>query len=208
MDHTGRQVARRLVGGALALTLLGLPLACGDDDDGGDTTTTAEEAQTTEPTESSDSTEPEGDVVEVTLADYEFEGLPDEVPVGTTLRVTNASEMELHELVAMKLPDGEERPIDELLALPEEEQNAIIPQDQEPAMVLLAAPGSDEEIQAVGDGTLTEPGRYLIACFIPTGADPDEYLNAAPSPEGGPPEVEGGPPHFTQGMYAELTVTA
>ena len=208
MDHTGHRVARRFVGGALALTLLGLPLACGDDEDSGDdTSTTAEEAQTTETTESSDSTEPEGEVVEVTLSDYKFEGLPDEVPVGTTLRVTNASQMELHELVAMKLPDGEERPIDELLALPEEEQAKIIPQDQEPAMVLLAAPGSEEEIQAVGDGTLTEPGRYLIACFIPTGADPQAYLDAASSSEAGPPEVEGGPPHFTQGMYAELIVT-
>jgi uncharacterized cupredoxin-like copper-binding protein len=206
MDHTGHRVARRFVGSALALTLLGLPLACGDDD-GDETTTTAEEAQTTEPTESSDSTEPEGEVVEVTLADYEFQGLPAEVPVGTTLRVTNASDMELHELVALKLPDDEERPVDELLALPPEEQEKIVPSDQEPAMVLLAAPGSSEQIEAVGTGTFTEPGRYLVACFIPTGADPQAYLDAASSSEGGPPEVEGGPPHFTEGMYAELIVT-
>lgn len=203
MNHTDHPVARRLCGGVLALTLLGLPLACGDDDDSAGSTTTTE----TETTEAPETTAAEGDVVEVTLADFEFQGLPDEVPAGTTLRVTNASDVELHELVAMKLPDGEERPIDELLALPEEEQAKIIPMDQEPAMVLLAAPMSDEQIPAVGDGTLTEPGRYLIACFIPTGADPDAYLNAEPSPEGGPPEVEGGPPHFTHGMYAELTVT-
>ena len=75
------------------------------------------------------------------------------------------------------------------------------------AMVLLAPPGSSEQIVAVGDGSLTEPGRYLVACFIPTGADPQAYLDAASSSEGGPPEVEGGPPHFTHGMWAEVTVT-
>lgn len=76
----------------------------------------------------------------------------------------------------------------------------------EPEAVLLARPGSDETIPAVGDGTLTEPGRYVIACFIPQGADPDEYLNAAAESEGGPPDVAGGPPHFVLGMQAELRV--
>jgi hypothetical protein len=61
-------------------------------------------------------------------------------------------------------------------------------------------------IPAVGDGTLSEPGRYGVFCAIPVGADPDEYLDAAATSQGGPPEVEGGPPHFTQGMYGELTV--
>jgi hypothetical protein len=59
----------------------------------------------------------------------------------------------------------------------------------------------------VGDGTLVEPGRYAIACFIPTGADPAEYLEAAAQTEEGPPQgVAGGPPHFVQGMVAELVV--
>ena len=74
------------------------------------------------------------------------------------------------------------------------------------ATVLLAPPGSDEVITAVGNGILLEPGRYAIVCAIPTGADPQEYLTAAATSEG-PPQVAGGPPHFTQGMFAELTVT-
>ena len=60
---------------------------------------------------------------------------------------------------------------------------------------------------AVGDGTLQEPGRYLVICTIPTGADPAEYL-AAEATSNGPPDVEGGPPHFTHGMYAELDVVS
>ena len=68
-----------------------------------------------------------------------------------------------------------------------------------PATVLLAKPGGPQ-IDAVGDGTLTEPGRYLVACSIPVGADPDEILEA----EGPPPA--GGIPHFHKGMYAEVTV--
>jgi hypothetical protein len=76
--------------------------------------------------------------------------------------------------------------------------------DGEPAMVILAPPGGGDTIPAVGDGTITEPGRYAIICSIPQGADPDAYLNAPPSD--GPPQVDGGPPHFTLGMYAELEV--
>ena len=81
-------------------------------------------------------------------------------------------------------------------------------------MVLIAGPG-EEGMAVVGDGTLTEPGRYIIACAIPIGADPAEIM-APPSSDpaategsapSGPPEAEGGPPHFTAGMYGEVLVT-
>ena len=73
-------------------------------------------------------------------------------------------------------------------------------------MVLLAHQGG-EQIATVGDGTLTEPGRDLAICVIPTGADPGEYLDAAATSEG-PPQVAGGPQHVANGMYALLAVTA
>ena len=38
------------------------------------------------------------------------------------------------------------------------------------AAVLLADPGG-EQIAAIGDGVLSEPGRYLLLCAIPTGVD-------------------------------------
>jgi hypothetical protein len=186
--------------------------ACGDDDDddGGaaNEATAAGAAETTTAAATGSSGGSDGaaagdDAVVVGLVDYEFVDLPASVPAGTRLTVENRSEAELHELVALRLPDDEERSVEELLALPEEEQDAVLG-TAEPAMVLLAPPGSSEVIPAVGDGTLTEPGRYLVACAIPTGADPEAYLDAPPSD--GPPAVDGGPPHFMNGMFGEIVV--
>ena len=139
----------------------------------------------------------------VTAADYSFQNLPNEVDAGTEFKLTNSSTTELHEMVVIRIPDSETRPVAELVRLPESEQQAIFG-SAEPAMVLLAPPGGGEMIKAVGDGKLNETGRYAVVCFIPTGADPQAYLSAAQS--GGPPQVAGGPPHAVQGMYGEITV--
>ena len=143
------------------------------------------------------------DVKTVTGADYSFQNLPKEVDAGTEFRFTNASPLELHEMVVIRIPDSERRPVADLVRLPEAEQGAIFG-SAEPAMVLLAPPGGGETIKAVGDGRITEKGRYAVVCFIPTGADPQAYLNAPQT--GGPPEVAGGPPHAVQGMFGEITV--
>jgi hypothetical protein len=140
-------------------------------------------------------------VVEVTLSDFSFGDLPDEIPAGTRLDIENTSEDELHELVAVRLADGDDRSVDELVASGLDEVLAAGP----PAAVLLAAPGADQ-ITAVGDGTLPEPGRYLLLCAIPTGADVEQYLAAAATSDG-PPQVDGGPPHFLNGMVDDLVVT-
>jgi hypothetical protein len=146
---------------------------------------------------------PGDDAVEVGLVDFGFEGLPDTVPAGTRLTVDNRAEAELHELVAFRLPDDEERAVADLAGLAPGDLIAAL---GEPVTVLLATPGGDP-IPAVGDGTLAEPGRYAIMCFIPTGVEPDVYLAAAAETDQGPPQIEGaGPPHFVHGMYAELVV--
>jgi len=145
---------------------------------------------------------PGHDHVEVTAVDFDFEGLPKTIEAGTRLTLTNGAPRELHELVAFRLPDDEDRPVADLLKLPEAELSPLLGQ---PTTVLLAAPGADQ-IPAVGDGTLTEPGRYLVMCSIPTGVDPAEYLSAAAASAVQKPDVPGGPPHFTSGMFAELTV--
>lgn len=142
------------------------------------------------------------ETVEVTLVDFGFEGLPQSVPAGSRLSVANGAEEELHELVAFHLPDDEERSV---AALSELTPGELAQELGEPIAVLLAEPGG-EQIPAVGDGTLTEPGRYAIMCFIPTGVEPQEYLRVAGETEEGPPQVDGGPPHFVHGMYTELTV--
>lgn len=143
-----------------------------------------------------------GGPVEIAAVDYAYEGIPDTVAAGTELVLTNESSMEVHELVAIRLPDDETRSVAELVQLPPEEMAAFFPGV---ATVLVAAPG-EEAIAVEGDGTLTEPGRYAIICVIPTGADPQEYLEAAAASEGGPPEVAGGPPHIMNGMFGEITV--
>lgn len=196
-------IQRRAAALLLTGAVLVVPAACGGDDDDAapatDTTETTAAPASSEPTEDA----PEPETVEVTMVDYGYEGLPEEVPAGTKLTVVNKSDVELHEVVAVRLPDGEERPVEELMKLPEAELMALI--EGEPDAVLLAPPHGDM-IPAVGDGTLAKPGRYLLACFIPTGADPAEYLAAAGESEGGPPQVEGGAPHFVHGMFAELRV--
>lgn len=145
---------------------------------------------------------PPDEPVEVTLVDFDFEGLPATVTAGTRLTVSNAAASELHELVAFRLPDDEDRELGELVQLPPEELEGILGR---PTTVLLAAPGG-EQIAAVGDGTFDEPGRYAVLCFIPTGVEPEVYLQAAAASGDEPPQVEGGPPHLVHGMVAELTV--
>jgi hypothetical protein len=167
--------------------------ACGDDED--------DSAPVTEPPVE----EPAGAAVEVVAFDYGYNGIPDTVEAGTVFTLVNTAPAELHEFVALRLPDDETRPVSELVTLPIEELGAILAVD--PAAVLLALPDGGEMIPAVGDGTLTEPGRYAIICMIPEGADPQGYLDAAAASQGGPPEVEGGPPHIALGMFAEVTVT-
>ncbi len=156
-----------------------LSLACGGDDDGGSAKTYGVKAQ-----------------------DYGFAGLPKTVAPGSKLEMTNSSNKELHEMVVIRLPDDEKRPVGDLIKLSDEELGVIA--ETEPAMVLIAAPGEDA-MPVLGDGTLTEKGRYAVLCFIPTGADPEAYLNAAENGDG-PPEVEGGEPHAFKGMYGEVTV--
>lgn len=189
---------RRTASCLLAVLAAALPLAaaaCSDDSDASSpssTTTTA----TADPGDSGH------EHVEVGAVDFSFEDLPSTIDAGTRLTLRNDADRELHELVAFRLPDDEKRPVAELLKLPEAE---LMPMLGAPSTVLLAAPGEDQ-VAAVGDGTLTEPGRYLVMCSIPTGVEPAEYLRAAAAANGQKPDVDGGPPHFTSGMFAELTV--
>ena len=138
--------------------------------------------------------------------DYGFENLPAEIPSGTMLTFTNASDVEAHEMVVIRIPDTETRSVEELTTLSEEETDAIFA-DVMPALVTVAAPG-EEGTPVLGDGTITEPGRYAVICSFPIGADPQAVMDAMQTESSGPPSLGDGPPHFTAGMFAELTVTA
>ncbi len=139
-------------------------------------------------------------VLAIEMSDFTYGEIPDEVPTGTRIEVTNASAKELHEVVTYRLPDDDERSVADVIA----DAESLLTSGP-PVAVLLAEPDGEQHA-AVGDGTLEEPGRYVIFCAIPTGADAGEYLAAAATSDG-PPQVDGGPPHFVNGMYTELTVT-
>jgi hypothetical protein len=215
MKMTKRSVMRsrrrlnRQLAAATAVALAVLATGCGGDDDASDTTAPAATAPaTTAAPATTPATAPATtvaggpDPVRIVTSDYAFGGLPATVAPGTAFAIQNTSATELHEFVVVRLADDETRPVDQLV---HEDLEATLTAGP-PAMVLLAAPGSDEQIVAVGDGTITEPGRYLAICMIPTGADPQAYLDAAASSGGAPPSVPGGPPHAMAGMYGEFTV--
>lgn len=181
ISGTRQTRARRTLAAAAALPLLvGALAGCGGDDES--------------------SAEPEALTIE--MADFHYGTLPSEVAAGTRVEVVNLAPTELHEVVAFRLPDDETRGIDEIVG----PDLGLVLEGLAPTMVVLAAPGG-EAIVPVGEPVFAEPGRYVLLCFIPTGADPAEYLQAAATSEG-PPQVDGGPPHFVHGMYAELTVTS
>lgn len=185
-----RALGAKLMSVALAVTLVLGGCATEDEPEAEDTPDTAT---------------PEAQAVQVTAANYRYGNLPGELEAGTTLGLTNQSSDEVHEMVIFRLPDEETRSAAELVALPQEEVEAAL--GGPPTTVLVALPNSDGVV-VVGDGTLSEPGRYLFACMIPVGADPDVYEQAMQNPQDGPPEIENaGPPHIAEGMFAEVNVT-
>ena len=118
---------------------------CGKTPDAGD-----EEAVVLEPT-------PGAPVVPVTGMDYEFVGIPAEIPAGpVSLSFENLGDA-AHEMLVLRLGDG--FTLDEILALegePTEEQATEFG-------VTFGAPG-DPISYVNGD---LQPGTYAVVCFIP-----------------------------------------
>jgi hypothetical protein len=189
--------------GAIALAVSGA--ACAEE--GGkraDEESTSIAPTTPIATSTATTTSADAPAVAVTAVDYRFEGLPSAATPGTQMILSNRSVAELHELVALRIPDSERRPVSELVQLAENELDSIFGSGP-PATVIVAPPGQSG-IPVVGNGALTEAGRYAILCFIPTGADPQEYMRAIQAGSDGPPQVAGGPPHVVRGMFAELPI--
>jgi hypothetical protein len=200
----------RLLLSIFAVLSLGVALAaCGDDDDADtdDTTTTtgAEDQPTDEGEEGApeenpcapgasgelgESAAPADDATEVavTAREYEFEGGDELMEQGTyALTLTNDGE-ELHEAAIVRLAEGETRSLEELIGADEE------PELTEVAMAF-ACPGTSAEPISV---EIDEPGRYVMACFIPVGTLPTtDFATLA----------EDAPPHAAQGMIKEWTVS-
>ena len=182
---------KALSGAALALIFVGG--ACGSTDDETASPTTVSSAPAT--TGAAAAKE-----VAVTGVDYAYEGVPKKVAPGTVVKFTNTSTKEVHEIVALKVKDGENRPMSTLLKLPEAEQEGVA----EFQGVAIALPGKPT-LTPRGPVTLAQPGRYLLVCNIKTDADPAAYEAAMQKP-GPPADVPGGPPHWEKGMATEVTV--
>ena len=129
----------------------------------------------------------------ITGRDYVYEGIPDVVRAGDTIAFVNASLEEAHELVVFPIAADETRPVEELW-------DELDPTG-EPVLVSVAGPSQDGQLY-VGDGTITDPGRYLAICFLPVGGDPELIFE-----QEGPVESDA-PPHASVGMVAEIVVEA
>ena len=116
----------------------------------------------------------------------QLRGVPDELSTGYHVVEFSNEGQEQHEMFALRFNEGTTETIDELFELPEDEVFGKIT----PVNATFAPPGGSSAVS----WNLSEPGRYAIVCFIPTGSVG---------------ETEGdGPPHFTQGMVHEFTVTS
>ena len=121
--------------------------------------------------------------LDVTGVDYGFEGLPAEVDAGrVAIRFTNGTgSSEPHELVLMRRNDGTTEPVEQLLALPQDEvMSRLTP------VGVTFADAADTHGVTMAD---LAPGGYVALCMIPVG--------------GG----EQGEPHALHGMVAEFTAT-
>jgi hypothetical protein len=124
--------------------------------------------------------------VEVSAVDYAFDGVPQTLDAGlVTFVLTNDSEAgEFHEIALVKIKDDVDLSVEDLIALPEEESEAMIE----------SFGGAAFAPPMATSGTVIEltPGRWIYACFIPVGSVG---------------ETEGtGPPHAMEGMVGELIV--
>jgi hypothetical protein len=136
----------------------------------------------------------EADVM-VTAVDFAYEGIPADVPSGTTMALTNAGQ-ELHELVVVRKLPTTTQTFEELLAMNPDEALALV----EDVGFAIAEPGQT----ATDVVTIGEPGEYLAVCFIPAGTTSMPSIDPNSSE---PPAMGTGAPHFTLGMVQEFTVT-
>ncbi len=164
------------------------------------TATTASTTSAKRPTTS----EPGATPITVTITTGRFQGMPTEIPVGTRVKLTNPTQ-ELHEFLAFRLAPSESRSAAELVALTEDELLAVLG-DGIPEVVLAAAPRTSSD-PGFGDDRFERPGRYLVMCAVPVGADAvtllasDRYLTGR-----WPDEYRGRPTHASLGEAMEVTV--
>ena len=175
-------------------------------DSGGSRRVASTSTSTSGPSSVTTATEaPQGPVIEVELSEDGFLGLPDEVDVGTRIGAVNRSEAEMHEFIAFRLPDGETRSSGELAALSDDDLvrvlGAAIPD------VIQVAPPGESAIKGLGDAVFEVPGRYLVLCTVPVGADPALLLASDRYTTGRwPDQYQDSPSHAKRGEHDDVIV--
>lgn len=151
---------------------------------------------------------------EFVAVDFEYQELPETLGSGRIAFRMDNQGSEVHEAAVVRINDDVDLTLRELLDLGHEEGEQMI----EFKGVTFAGPGD------TGYGVMDlEPGRYGFVCFIPVGTTSLEALFEEGGDEQAPPgaepteespaegdepgEDEGPPAHFTQGMFAEVTVS-
>ncbi len=123
--------------------------------------------------------------VRVTATDHAYQGLPNDIPAGTTAFTLDNQGDDLHQLLVSRADDGVTQSFSEILGLPLEQQKQLVT----PLMATESPPGGSTVVFL----RLT-PGRYGALDTYPEGTvDP-----TAPG---------SGPSHAALGMVAEFTVT-
>lgn len=137
-----------------------------------------------------ESAAPAADATEVTIQakEYEFGGT-DALAAGGQFAVTFENQgTELHELLIVRVPEDEDRSMEELLA------DEAAGDTMTPVGTGFACPNTIADAIGVD---MSEPGRYLVVCFVPTGAMADTD----------PADFDGlGAPHAMNGMANEVIV--
>jgi hypothetical protein len=130
--------------------------------------------------------------LDVVAKEYALGGIGSELAAGpTVINLTNAG-AEMHEMAVLRKNPGVTEPVEELLALPEDEARTKLTF----VGASFAAPGQ------VGHTVVDlVPGEYVAVCFLPTGATPEAMAEM----EGGGAELDG-PPHFVHGMMQPFVV--
>jgi hypothetical protein len=119
----------------------------------------------------------------VALSEYAFGGIPEEVPAGPTILTAEATGEEVHEIVFFRINDDVTLTLEEILALPEAEQEAMA----------TFAGGMFGIFPGTSQSTVLDlaPGRYAALCFFPEGATPEVFeqmMAAEEAAEGSIPE--------------------
>jgi hypothetical protein len=125
---------------------------------------------------------------DITATEYAFAGLPDELEAGPVSFELSNDGTELHELQLFRRNDGVTEPVEELLALPEEQVMSKVT----PVGSGAFAPPGESDYMVVD----LDAGDYIALCFIPTGMTSEDQ---PPAPDA--------PPHAAHGMAAELSVS-